>query len=160
VVLTRDGDAAVGADRRAEIANRARADVVISLHFDGAPVPGARGATAYCAPAVLGGAGGAGRSGAASTIEALPWRDVALRHAVPARSLAEAVAAALELGGQGPARVVEKLPVPLLGVNAPGILLECATLTAPADRARLAPDGLKALAAAIAAGLETYRRND
>ena len=37
VVLTRNDDRAVGADQRAEIANRARADLVLSLHFDGFP---------------------------------------------------------------------------------------------------------------------------
>ncbi len=59
----------------------------------------------------------------------------------------------------GPTRLRERLPYPLLGVNAPGMLLECATLTAPADRARLGADGLDAMARAIVDGLEAYQRN-
>jgi len=48
-----------------------------------------------------------------------------------------------------------------LGVNAPGLLLECATLTSSADRDRLKkPQGLSELASAIAAGVETWQRNE
>ena len=55
----------------------------------------------------------------------------------------------------------ERLSYPLLGVNAPGLLLECATLTAPGDRARVASAaGLDALARAITDGLEAYQRNE
>jgi len=61
-------------------------------------------------------------------------RDVALRHAVPSRALAEVLRARLELAGQGPVRIRERLPVPLLGVNAPGVVLELATLTSQAVR--------------------------
>ena len=43
---------------------------------------------------------------------------------------------------------------------APGILLECATLTSPDDRERvLQEEGLRRLAAGIAGGIAAYRRN-
>ena len=85
----------------------------------------------------------------------------ALRHAVQSRELAEALLSRLELRGQGPTRLREFLPYSLLGVDAPGLMLECATLTAPEDRDRvMAPDGLAALAATLADGIEAYQRNE
>uniref|UniRef100_A0A832ML45 MurNAc-LAA domain-containing protein n=1 Tax=Eiseniibacteriota bacterium TaxID=2212470 RepID=A0A832ML45_UNCEI len=161
VVLTRESDRTVSVEERAETANRARADLVLSLHFDGYVRPAARGATAWCPPATYGERAPAGRPGVALPVEVLPWRDVATRHAVPARALAEAVRAALELDGLGPVRVRERLALPLLGVNAPGLVLECATLTSPADRARVtSPEGLRALAASLATAVAEYQRNE
>jgi N-acetylmuramoyl-L-alanine amidase len=94
-------------------------------------------------------------------VEVLPWRDVALRHAVPSRALAEVLRARLELAGQGPVRIRERLPVPLLGVNAPGVQLELATLTSQTDRARITSDGgVKALAVSVAEAVAAYQRND
>ena len=91
----------------------------------------------------------------------VPWSDVATRHAVEARALADAVLGVMELKGLGPTRLRELLALDLLGVNAPGIVLECATLTAPRDRARVTgPRGLAALAAGIADGIVAYQRNE
>jgi N-acetylmuramoyl-L-alanine amidase len=152
VILTRTDDRSMTVQERAERANRAHADLVISLHFDGGPASAARGVCAYCAPATFGGA-----SGDEGLL--LPWRDVATRHAVRSRELAEAVLSAFELRGLGPARLREILPYTLLGVNAPGLMLECATLTSDADRARvLSASGISTLAGAIAAGIDAYTR--
>ncbi len=163
VVLTRDDDRTLKVEQRAEAANRARADLVISLHFDGYASPRAGGASAYCPPAVFGGGAGgqAGAGGLRSGDAVLPWRDVAARWAVPSRALAEAVLGSLELRGGGPTRLHELLPSELLGVNAPGMLLECATLTNPADRRRVTDEeGMNALALAIADGVEAWQRNE
>ena len=82
-------------------------------------------------------------------------------HAVQSRSLAEAVLSAIELRGLGPTRLRERLPVSLLGVNAPGILLECGTLTSREDRERVTnPEGMRQLAMTIAEGVAAYRRNE
>ena len=167
VVLTRNDDREITADQRAEIANQARADLVLSLHFDGLPGPRARGATAYCPPSTFVAAEAGARPAGGETVPTpqavvpVPWRDVALRHAVPSRSLADAILSALELRGLGPTRLRERLPSTLLGVNAPGLLLECATLTSPADRERVTqPAGLRDLAAAIADGVVAWQRNE
>ena len=163
VMLTRDDDRALSVDARAEFANRSRADLVLSLHFDGFPGVLARGASAYCPPAVVGGSSEsrADAASAAAPLLVLPWREVASRHAVESRALAEAVLSSLELRGEGPTRLREVLPMSLLGVNAPGMLLECATLTSEVDRARLAQsDGMAALASAIADGIEAWQRNE
>ena len=160
VYLTRETDVAVSEDQRAEAANRVRADFVLALHFDAAPGTRARGVTAWCAPATTGETTPAG-SGVATPVEILPWRDVATRYAVRSREIAESLLAALELHGDGPARLHERLPVPLLGVNAPGLLLECGTLTSPADRARLdSGQGVADLATAIAEGLEHWQKGE
>lgn len=161
VVLTRGDDRDLTADQRAEIANRSRADLVISLHFDGNPAARARGATAWCPPATLAGPAGTAADAPASQVRMLPWRDVALRHAVASRALAEAVLAALELHGQGPIRLRERLPLPLLGINAPGMVLECAALTTAADRDRVRQEGgLRDLAATVAEGVLAWQRNE
>ena len=162
VVLTRDSDYDVPANARAELANRLDADLVIGLHFDGYVNPRARGATAYCPPATFEPPSGEnGTERASSRLVLLPWRDVAVRHAVQSRSLAEAMLSSLELRGLGPTRLREQLPYDLLGVDAPGILLECATLTSSADRERVTQEaGLEQLATAIAEGVAAYQRND
>ena len=47
VLLTREGDRAVGADARAAIANNNKADLFISLHANGSPRPATKGATIF-----------------------------------------------------------------------------------------------------------------
>jgi N-acetylmuramoyl-L-alanine amidase len=157
VVLTREDDRALTAEERAEAANRAHADLVVSLHFDSAPGTLRAGATAWCPPAAVGLREGAASPRAPVTL--LPWREVAERHAVQARAAAEAVLGAIDLSGAGPVRLRERLMRPLLGVDAPGMMLDCATLTATPDRTRVEdPAALEALAAAIAEGVARWAR--
>ena len=132
----------------------------MSLHFEALPEPEARGALAWCAPATLG-SGSAAAARAAGLIALLPWRDAAVERAVESRGLAECLTAALERRGFGPTSVRERLPLPLVGVQTPGVLLDCGTLSNPEERARLmSPGGLKALAAAITDGLLAWQRNE
>jgi N-acetylmuramoyl-L-alanine amidase len=155
VVLLRDDDRALTAEERAEAANRARADLVLSLHFDAVPGTPRAGATAWCAPADLGAP--AGPASPRAPLALLPWRDVGARRAVAARAAAEAVLEALERAGHGPVRLRERLMAPLLGVDAAGVMLDCATLSAPADRARVSDErGLQSLAVAIAEGVARW----
>ena len=173
VTLTRTDDRDLGQLGRAELANRPEPDLVLSLHFGMSLDPRARGGAAWCAPAsvpaaVLDAAGGPGaagyptdRSGASGLLELLPWRDAATSHAVESRDLAEYLVAALEHDGLGPMSVRERLPLALLGVTAPGVMLECGTLSNAAERARLlAPNGLRRLAAAITDGLLAWQRGE
>ena len=158
VVLTRTEDRDVPVEARAEIANRARADLVVSLHFDGFPSAAAGGATAYVPPATY---SSAGFTGGAGSLTVLAWREAATRHAVESRALGEAILSSLELRGDGPILLRELLPYPLLGVDAPGLLLECATLTARADRERVGGRaGMAELAETIADGIQAYQRNE
>jgi N-acetylmuramoyl-L-alanine amidase len=152
VVLTRDDDRPLTPEQRAELANRARADLVVSLHFDAVPNTQRSGATAWCPPAGVG-----AREGPLSPrapLVLLPWREVALRRAVLSRAAAEAILGSLDAAGAGPVRLRERLMAPLLGVDAAGLMLDCATLSAIPDRIRVEdPAGLQELAAAIARGV-------
>jgi N-acetylmuramoyl-L-alanine amidase len=167
VTLTRTDDRDLGQLGRAELANRPDPDLVISLHFSMSTDPRLRGGSAWCAPApvpaaVLDAPVASARNAAASgLLELLPWRDAATAHAVASRELAEAVSASLERQGFGPMGVRERMPMALVGVTAPGVLLECGTLSDPAERGRiLAPNGLKLLASAIADGLIAWQRGE
>lgn len=156
VVLTRADDRALTQHERAERANRERADLVIALHVDAFPSPRARGVRAWVAPATM---AEPERSGA-RPLALLPWRDAAAEYAVSSRALAEAVTGLLELRGHGPVQVRERMPVALLGVHAPGLMLECGVLSAPEDRERLAsPEGLARLASLIADGVLAWARD-
>lgn len=159
VILTREDDRALTVHERAERANRARADLVVALHFDGFASGEARGATAFCPPATFAGADEGG--GMEAELGLLPWRDVSTRHAVLSRELSERILASLELQSLGPTRLREVLPQTLLGVNAPGIMLECGMLTSPVDRERIASQGaMLRLASAIASGIVSYERRE
>jgi N-acetylmuramoyl-L-alanine amidase len=160
VALTRRDDTALHQEARAEIANRERADAVISFHFGAYASPEAHGTLAWCPPATQAtGAGAAAR--AAGLVALLPWREVALERAVESRGLAESLTAALERAGFGPSSVRERLPLALVGVQSPGVLLECGALTNPDERERLLSEaGMHALAIAIADGLLAWQRNE
>jgi len=166
VVLTRFDDRDLSQESRAETANRVQADAVLSLHFGAGGEPGTGaapadrpGPIAWCPPASLPAEGEA--AGAMGPSELLHWRDAALPRAVESRGLAESVTAALARQGFGPTRVRERLPYALLGVQSPGVLLECGSLTDPDERARLlAPGGLRKLAAAIAEGVLEWQQGE
>jgi len=160
VLLTREDDRALPVEARAELANHARADLYLSLHFDGFASPEAHGITILCPPAVFG-ANPAPPPPRLAPIAVLPWREVAGRHAVQSLALGEALRSTLELHGLGPVRLREVLPATLIGVDATGLLIECGTLTSPAERARLAdPAELERLAGLLADGLEAWERRE
>jgi N-acetylmuramoyl-L-alanine amidase len=155
IVLTRDDDRALSPERRAEIANRAHADLVVSLHFDAVPGTTRSGATAWCPPAGIGTR--EDPPTARGPLVLMPWREVALRRAVQSRAAAEAILGALDAAGAGPVRLRERLMTPLLGVDAAGLMLDCATLSAIPDRIRVEdPRGLQDLAVAIAEGVARW----
>ncbi len=156
VVLTRIDDRSLTQHERAERANRERADLVISLHVDAYPSSRARGVRAWVAPATL----SESPRGSGRPLSLLPWRDAAAEFAVTSRSLAESVIGLLELRGVGPALVRERMPVALLGVHAPGMMLECGVIGSREDRERLlSPEGLARLASLIADGVLAWQRD-
>jgi N-acetylmuramoyl-L-alanine amidase len=166
VTLTRSDDRDLSQLGRAELANRPEPDLVVSLHFGMSTDPRMRGGFAWCAPApvpaaVLDAPSTNPDRAANALLDLLPWRDAATAHAVASRELAEDLAASLEHSGFGPMSVRERMPMALVGVTAPGVLLECGTLSDPAERGRLlAPNGLRLLAAAIANGLISWQRGE
>lgn len=155
VVLTRTEDRDLEPAERVEAAHRARADAVVSLHLGAMSGGRARGVLVWCPPATHGG----DAPGVPGLVELLPWRDAASARAVESRGLADAIVAEFERSGLGPAAVRERMPLALLGVQAPGVLIECGSLTEPEERARLtSPAGMRALAQAIAEGVLVWQR--
>ena len=160
VALTRRDDISIPQELRAETANRERADAVISLHFGAFPSREAHGTMAWCPPATPA-TEASNAAAAAGLVALLPWRDVALDRAVESRGLAETITSALERAGFGPSSVRERLPLALVGVQSPGVLLECGALTNSEERDRIfSPAGMRALAIAIADGVLAWQRNE
>ncbi len=154
VILTREQDRAVPPDARAEAANAARADVLVSIHLNASLGGEASGSHVYhFAPA------GPVRSGAPDPASFVPWEDAQLRWTPESRRLAEALL--VELGDLPvPARDVAGAPLLVLGRAAmPAALIELGFLTSAEDEPHLARPGFAREAArAIAAGLMRYRR--
>lgn len=173
VILTREGDANVTPDRRAALANNNKADLFISLHANGSPVAGLRGAQ------VLSLAGGdyAGVEGAAPrsdapampvpvvgggtrTIDAVPWQLAQLPHVSASATLANITAQRLAASGVTMhTRAVDVAPLRILvGANMPAILIELGVLTNADDAAALAQAShLAVLADAIVTAISDVR---
>ena len=141
VILTRDDDRTVSLDARAALANNSKADLFLSLHLNGAPVPGVAGAEVFhlrldregedarraaesdAVPLpVLG--------GAVRTIDLIRWDLAQARHveasAVFAGILEEDLRAHVMMSG----RPRQNAPLRVLtGVNMPAASIEMAYLT-------------------------------
>jgi N-acetylmuramoyl-L-alanine amidase len=165
VVLTRERDQDLPPPQRVEIANRARADLYLSLHFDGAPGSALSGLTAYVAPPL--GAATESNLGADETaifgrlrsrsVQLVSWQRAAGRHHGEASGAAELLLASLAADGHRPTRVRAASSYVTQGADCPAILLECATLSSTAERqALLAPGGMRTLALSLARALERY----
>ena len=163
VVLTREGDSDPSALQRVELANRARGDLYLSLHFDGVPGTTARGVTATVAPPLgfdaetaYGGESGL-KSPGGRPLALVPWRDAAGRYSSDSRGVAELLLAALSSGEAARTRLRQARVLPLEGANMPAVMLECGMLSNAVDRAKLTdPKGLAARADVLASALERY----
>ena len=155
VVLVRDGDTTLPAQRRAETANRARGDLAIVLHAGAAFGTEPRGFEILHAPVPP----GADASVAPTRIaDFRPWREAQRDFAAASRRFAEALQTALE----------ERLPLPSRGVRAsdlltlrgyamPVVQLEVGFLSNADDVEALAsPD----FGAAVATGIVAAIRSD
>jgi len=150
---------------RVEQANRAHADLYLSLHFDAAPGTGLAGVTAYIAPPLgfdpqqlVGGedAGGRGRARSRPVL-LVSWTRAAGRHHAEARTVADLLVAALAADGRGPARVRILPTYPTEGADCPAVLFECGTTGRKEEIARLVtPEGTRALATSLARAVERY----
>ncbi|CAN5869872.1 hypothetical protein BH24ACI5_BH24ACI5_25180 [soil metagenome] len=152
VILTREGDAALGLDERAAVANNNKADLFISLHANASLRPTAEGAQVfYLSLEEYGDEARRAASTPAETvavfgggsrnIEVVPWRFAQAQHIERSATFARTVEAALRGRvtmsprglQQGPLRV-------LVGANMPAILIEMGYLTNPAQAGQLASD--------------------
>lgn len=132
VILSRSTDIFLELDERAQIANRHRADLFVSIHADSAPNPEARGSTVYICR---------GASADSNTI-------------------AHAVMRSLESGSGLGSRGVKSANYRVLVLTqCPAILVELGYLSNRQEALMLRQDAVqKKLAAGIAAGIDTSLR--
>lgn len=165
VILTRERDETLDPPLRVEIANRAHADLYVSLHLDGFAGTRLGGATAYVPPPLgvdvesfLGGedTGALGRP-RARPVQLVGWQRAAGRHHAEARSVAELMLASLAADRWGPTRMRFAPTYVTTGADCPALLLECATLSsATARQALTTRDGIRELGQAVARALDRY----
>ena len=152
VILTRDGDTAVGLDQRASVANNNKADLFISLHANASVRPSAMGAevfylsldeygeealrTAAAPGETLPVFGGGNRD-----IDVVPWRLAQARHIQNSAALARAVEASLRARVPMSSRALQQAPFRVLvGANMPAVLVEMGFMTNPVQEKQLSSD--------------------
>jgi N-acetylmuramoyl-L-alanine amidase len=161
VVLTRESDATLSAGSRAELANRAGGDVLLSLHCNAWYDPHASGFEVLYAPRVQSTAADAALASARRGVTDFePWGVAHMPYVEQSRALAQAVAAALEseFGGMGRGVRAADLDV-VHGATMPAIAIELGFLTNADDRHRLGDAEFPAkLGAALASALRTRKQ--
>ena len=152
VILTRDGDHAVGLDQRAAVANNNKADLFISLHANASVRPVAKGAEVFYLSLQEYGidaqrAAEAPREalpvfgGGSRDIEVVQWRFAQARHIEQSAAFARLVEAALRGNVAMTTRALQQAPFRVLvGANMPAVLVEMGFITNPEQEAQLASD--------------------
>ncbi|HVL67834.1 MAG TPA: N-acetylmuramoyl-L-alanine amidase [Vicinamibacterales bacterium] len=152
VILTREGDAAVGLDERAAVANNNKADLFISLHANASVRPVASGAEVFYLSLQEYGdealrAANAPREalpvfgGGARDIEVVPWRFAQARHIEQSAAFARAAETALRGRVPMTPRALQQAPFRVLaGANMPAVLVEVGFMTNAAQETQLNSD--------------------
>jgi N-acetylmuramoyl-L-alanine amidase len=156
VVMIRQDDTFVELEDRAGKANRAKADLYVSLHFNAVQGAGSRevhGVETYClTPAGASSTNDSGHHGGAWHVGNRFDRD----NIVLARMIHRAVANGAELEDRGVRRARFK---ELTLLDMPGVLVEGGYMTNPDDgRGIYTPEGRTQLARAIVDGILAYKR--
>ena len=170
VILTREDDRALGLDERAAVANNGKADLLISLHVNGARAPVQSGAEIFhfqldqqSAEAVRA-ATAEGETlpalgGGVRRLDMIPWDLAQARHldesSVLAGVLQEELRRLVPMSGHP----IRQAPMRLLAAaNMPAALVEVAYLTNPQQEARLNTDDFKtAVAQALFSAIVRFR---
>jgi N-acetylmuramoyl-L-alanine amidase len=152
VILTRDGDNAVGLDQRAALANNNKADLFISLHANASVRPSVAGAGVYYLSLDEYGdeamrAAAAPREtlpvfgGGTRDIEVVAWRFAQAKHIRQSAAIARAVEASLRGKVPVSARAIQQAPLRVLvGANMPAVLVEMGFLSNPGQEKQLGAD--------------------
>ena len=172
VVLTRQGDMSLPLRSRTEIANRANADLFLSIHANAAPEPQTRGIETYyldfasdpAAQALAARENAVTREGMRDL--AVLVESITLRNKVDeSRAFAELVQARLISGVRGAHPRVQDLGVKrapfvvLIGAGMPSVLTEISFLTNPEEAALLATDSYRdEIAEALCTSITEYQR--
>ena len=152
VILTRDGDSAVGLDQRAAMANNNKADLFISLHANASVRASATGAEVFYlsldeyGEEAARAAAAPGETlpvfgGGSRDIEVVPWRLAQARHIPSSAALARRVEASLRSRVTMSPRALQQAPFRVLvGANMPAVLVEMGFMTNPAQEKQLSSD--------------------
>jgi N-acetylmuramoyl-L-alanine amidase len=152
VILTRDGDATVGLDERAALANNNKADLFVSLHANGSVRASASGAQVfYLSPDEYGDAAQRAAhadseslpvfGGGARDIELTPWEMAQARYVDESAALAQLVEASLRERVRVNSRSLQQAPLRVLvGANMPAVLIEMGFVTNPEQEKQLRSD--------------------
>ena len=152
VILTRDGDSAVGLDERAAVANNNKADLFISLHANASVRPAASGAEVFYLSLQEYGieaqrAAAAPREslpvfgGGTRDIEVVQWRFAQARHIQQSETLAKIVEDALRSRITLTPRALQQAPFRVLvGANMPAVLVEMGFMTNAEQERQLTSD--------------------
>jgi len=152
VILTRDGDATIGLDERAALANNNKADLFVSLHANASVRPATSGAEVFYLS--LDEYGDAAERAARGDHESLPvfgggtrdieltlWEMAQARYIRDSAALAQTVESALRERVPMSARSLQQAPCRVLvGANMPAVLIEMGFLTNPAQEKQLTSD--------------------
>jgi N-acetylmuramoyl-L-alanine amidase len=152
VILTRDGDATMGLDERAALANNNKADLFVSLHANASLRESTAGAEVFYLS--LGEYGDAAQRVARGESELLPvfgggtrdielilWEMAQARYIQESAALAQAVEASLRERVPMSARAIQQAPFRVLvGANMPAVLVEMGFITNPAQEKQLQSD--------------------
>ncbi|MBA2304973.1 MAG: N-acetylmuramoyl-L-alanine amidase [Acidobacteria bacterium] len=152
VILTREGDSAVGLDERAALANNNKADLFISLHANASVRPAAAGAEVFYLSLEEYGdeaqraAGGPREAlpvfgGGVRDIEVVPWRMAQAKYIDQSGTFARTVEASLRSRLPMSPRALMQAPFRVLvGANMPAVLVEMGFMTNPAQETQLASE--------------------
>ena len=152
VILTRDGDATMGLDERAALANNNKADLFVSLHANASLRPGMTGAEVfYLSLDEYGDAGervARGESeplpvfgGGTRDIEVILWDMAQARYIQESAALAQAIEASLRERVPMSPRAIQQAPFRVLvGANMPAVLVEMGFITNAAQEKQLQSD--------------------
>ena len=152
VILTRDGDATIGLDERAALANNNKADLFVSLHANASLRPATTGAEVfYLSLDEYGDAASAWRTATASRCRCsaagraisklILWDMAQARYIQESAALAQAVEASLRERVPMSPRAIQQAPFRVLvGANMPAVLVEMGFITNAAQEKQLQSD--------------------
>jgi N-acetylmuramoyl-L-alanine amidase len=170
VILTRDGDATMGLDERAAVANNNKADLFVSLHANASVRPGASGAEVFYLS--LDEYGDAAQRVARGDSESLPvfsggtrdieltlWEMAQARYIGDSAALAQDVESSLRQHVPMSARALQQAPLRVLvGANMPAVLVEMGFVTNAAQEKQLTSDDFQnQIVQALVAGITRFR---
>ena len=154
VSLTRNRDTYVELDSRPEFANRRKADLFVSLHFNSADVNGVKGSEVYCMTPAY--ASSTNARGEGSETGTYPGNRFDSRNVVLAYEIQKSLVNNLGIEDRGVRRA--RFAV-LRGAEMPSALVEAGFMTHPSESKRIYdPAWRRELARSIVAGILSYKR--